>query len=260
MQCKHISVRETRSNSSCPVLTFPVSRLLEETPRSEFPQFGHRIARRAKGFSLIELLAVVAIIMMMMTLLLPSLSGWGSVAGRRGAVTIVMNTLEQARVAAVESGQDVYVGFAPSDFPDASMRYAGIIVFRKGSEEEINAGQPYVILKKWTRLPKNIAFKRIDQSLVPSGAGVGQEFPELANLVGSAHSSATKFPVVKFNSSGAVEGGPSNLQLFLYEGYFANGQDNYTRNADIQASAAGLFEKITISRYTGRVQLDVTGT
>ncbi len=195
-----------------------------------------------------------------MSLLLPALSGWGSSAGRRGAVTMVMNTLEQARVAALESGQTVYVGFAPANFPDPDMRYSGLMVFREGTEEEVNQGKPYVILKRWTRLPKNVAFKRVDSSLVPTGASAGQQFPELAGLVGTAHAGATTFPVVAFNSSGVVEGGSNPLQVFLYEGYFANGQDNFTRNAAEQSSSAGLFEKITISRYTGRVQLDVTGT
>jgi hypothetical protein len=209
---------------------------------------------------LVELLAVVAVILMMMGLLLPAMSGWGSVAGRRGAVTMVMSTLEQARVAALESGQDVYVGFAPVDFPEASMRCAGIMVFRKGSEEESVAGKPYVILKKWTALPKNIAFKRVDQSLMPTSTADLPSFPDLSAAMGGAYANVTSFPVVKFNSSGAVEGGSNPLQLFLYEGYYANGQDNFTRNADDQSGPSALFEKISISRYTGRVQLDVTGT
>jgi Tfp pilus assembly protein FimT len=209
---------------------------------------------------LIELLVVVAIIALMLSLLLPALSGWGSSAGRRGAVTMVMNTLEQARVAALESGQTVYVGFAPAEFPDPDMRYSGLIVFREVTEEEAAQGKDYVVLKPWTRLPKNVAFKRVDSSLVPTGSTANQSFPGLASQLGAAHGSVTSFPVVSFNSSGAVEGGSSPIQLFLYEGYFANGQDNFTRKADQQSSSAGLFEKITISRFTGRVQLDVTGT
>ncbi len=212
------------------------------------------------GFSLIELLVVVAIIALMMSLMLPALSGWGSSAGRRGAVTMVMSTLEQARVAALESGQTVYVGFAPANFPDPEMRYSGLMVFREGSEEEVSQGKHYVVLKRWTPLPKNVAFKRVNSSLVPTGDSADQEFPLLANQLGAAHAGVTTFPVVAFNSSGAVEGGSSPIQLFLYEGYFANGQDNFTRNAVEQNSSAGLFEKITISRFTGRVQLDVTGT
>jgi prepilin-type N-terminal cleavage/methylation domain-containing protein len=209
-------------------------------------------SRASRAFSLIELLAVIAVIAVMTSLIAPAVSGFSSTAGRRGAVNILMNTFEQARVAALESGQNVYVGFADADFPVADMRYASFMVFRDATEEEVNAGQgSYVILKKWTRLPKNVSFKRLANSLVPLAAG--QTFTGLASLQPSSMQDET-MPVVTFNSSGAITGGSSPLQLFVYDGYYANNQDNFTRNS------SDLFEKITLSRYTGRAQLDVTTT
>lgn len=204
------------------------------------------------AFSLVELLSVMAVMAVMASLVVPSISGFSSTAGRRGAVNILMNTFEQARVAALESGQNVYVGFADDNFPVADMRYAAFIVFRDSTEDEINAGQGnYVVLKKWTKLPKNVALKRINNSLVPPSGG--QTFDGLNDLLGVGQSDET-FPTITFNSSGAVSGGASPLQMFIYEGYYANGQDNFTRNS------SDLFEKITLSRYTGRAQLDVTST
>jgi type II secretory pathway pseudopilin PulG len=211
---------------------------------------------RFRGFSLLELLGVIAVAAMMMALLLPAISGFSSTAGRRGAVNILMNTFEQARVAALESGQTVYVGFADADFPVEDMRYAAFLVFREATEDEEAAGKSYVILKKWTRLPKNIAFKTFEQSIIGASptvfAGLGQE-------MGSA-SRDESFPALGFNSSGAVDQPSVNLRLFLYEGYFAEGRDNLIRNKSTQESAAGLFEQISFSRYTGRAQLDITGT
>lgn len=206
-----------------------------------------------KGFSLIELLAVVAAIALMTSLLLPSISGLSSTAGRRGAVNVLMNAFEQSRVAALESGQNVYVGFADSSFPVEDMRYAAFIVFRDSSEEEkAVTGQNYVVLKNWTRLPKSVSIKRIGSSLVPE-TGPGQQFLGLKTALSTSMQDDT-FPAITFNSTGSIEGG-TYLQLFLYDGYYLGGQDNFTRSAN-----GGLFEKISFSRYTGRAQLDITAT
>jgi len=214
------------------------------------------------GFSLLELLLVIAVMAIMMSLMLPAIAGFSSTAGRRGAVNILMSTFEQARVAALETGQTVYVGFADENFPVEDMRYAAFLVFRDATEEEkaANSNRKFVVLKKWTRLPKNISFKRVNSSLVPASASSAQ-FSSLKNEMGSAYAGwSEKMPVIAFNSSGAVDQPSTNLCIFLYEGYFAGGQENYTRNNDVPKSAAGLFEKISLSRYTGRAQLDITAT
>lgn len=205
-----------------------------------------------QAFSLIELLAVMAVIAVMTSLIAPAVSGFSSTAGRRGAVNILMNTFEQARVAALESGQNVYVGFADADFPVPDMRYAAFTVFRDTTEEEINAGKGnFVVLKKWTRLPKNVSIKRVANSLVPMSGG--QTFAGLASEQSTSMRDET-MPVITFNNAGSVSGGGNPLQIFIYDGYFGNNQDNFTRNS------SDLFEKITLSRYTGRAQLDVTST
>ncbi len=216
------------------------------------------------GFSLLELLVVVAVMAIMMSLLAPAVAGFSSTAGRRGAVNIVMNTFEQARVAALESGQTVYIGFADAEFPVEDMRYAAFIVFRDATDEEKNdpvSPRNYVVLKKWTRLPKRIAFKRIDSSLVPTTTSGSQLFGGLKNELGSSLSSWNEeMPVIAFNSSGAVAQPSNNLRIYLYEGYFGDGKDNLTRNNSVQEGSSGLFEKISVSRYTGRAQLDITTT
>lgn len=218
--------------------------------------------RRLAGFSLLELLVVIAVMAVMLSLLLPAVSGFSSTVGRRGAVNIVMNTLEQARVAALESGQNVYVGFADKDFPVEDMRYSAFIVFRSATEEEkaLNPKREYVVLKKWTRLPKNVSLKSDITSSVISSAGE-QTFSDKLYDELPATQRDNKFPAITFNSSGAVEA-PSTgtVKLFLYEGYYAGGQDNFTRNSNVQRTSAGLFEQISLSRYTGRVQLDITST
>ena len=79
---------------------------------NEKPAKNHKIiSSRVLGFSLLEVLCVTAIISILVALAGPSLSGFTSPLGRKGAVTIVMNTLEQARVSAIETGEEVVVLF-----------------------------------------------------------------------------------------------------------------------------------------------------
>ena len=183
-------------------------------------------------------------------LLYSSIGTVSSLAGRRGAVNVLMNAFEHARIAALESGQTVHVGFADKDFPVEEMRYKAFLVFRDTSDEERAAGaKDYLVLKKWTKLPGNVALKRVAGSVVPESGG--QTFVGLNEVLSAAQSDET-LPCLSFNSSGAVSGATNPIELFLYEGYFSGDRDIQTRRS------GELFEKISLSRYTGRVQFDVT--
>ncbi|HVJ56933.1 MAG TPA: hypothetical protein VM574_03775, partial [Terrimicrobiaceae bacterium] len=92
------------------------------------------------GASLLELLSVSALIVVMAGLLHSSIGSFSSSVGRRGAVNILMNAIEYARVVALESGQTVHVGFADKEFPVEEMRYKAFLVFRETSDEERAAG------------------------------------------------------------------------------------------------------------------------
>jgi Type II transport protein GspH len=219
--------------------------------RAACPRFRRR-HRLPSGSSLLEVLSVSALIVLMAGLFYSSISSFSSSADRRGAVNVLMNTLENARIAALESGQTVYVGFADDDFPVADMRYKAFLVFRETSDEERAAGaEDYLVLRKWKSLPGNVTLKRVMGSIIPESGG--QTFPGLNDVLPNGQHDET-FPSVAFNSSGAVTGGSNPMELFLYEGYFAGGQDIQTRQS------GDLFEKITLSRYTGRAQFNVTTT
>src|SRR5262245_44842884 len=126
-----------------------------------------RHAACRSGASLLELLSVSALIIVMAGLVYTSIGSFSSSAGRRGAVNILMNAFEHARIAALESGQTVYVGFADRDFPIERMRYKAFLVFRDTSDEERATGTgDYLVLKKWTKLPGNVALKRMADSVV----------------------------------------------------------------------------------------------
>ncbi|MDX2082354.1 MAG: type II secretion system protein [Terrimicrobiaceae bacterium] len=200
---------------------------------------------RVRAFSLLELLTVVGVIAIMMSLLIPSIAGFSSTAGRRGAVNVVMNTLEQARVEALQSGQTVYVAFADGNFPVEDMRNAAFLVFRTPTEEEAAAGRSFVVLKPWTRLPKDVFFRSQAGTVFP---GTSKTFSGLVDELPQRFSGISSLPALSFTSSGTVlePSQGTNLWLFL--------EDRSTRSANT------LFEKISLSRYTGRVQLDITAT
>jgi type II secretory pathway pseudopilin PulG len=211
-----------------------------------------RHATCRSGASLLELLLVSTLIILMAGLLYSSIGGFSSSAGRRGAVNILMNAFEHARIAALESGQTVHVGFADKDFPVEEMRYKAFLVFRDTSDEERAAGaKNYFVLKKWTKLPANVALKRMAGSVVPESGG--QTFAGLNEVLPDSQCDES-FPCLSFNSSGAISGASHPIELFLYEGYFSGDRDIPTRRS------GELFEKISLSRYTGRVQFNVTTT
>jgi prepilin-type N-terminal cleavage/methylation domain-containing protein len=208
---------------------------------------------RARAFSLIELLSVMAVLAVMAALLAPAIQGFSSTAGRRGAVTLVMNTLEQARVAALESGRDVFVVFCRQATPFEDR----IVVLR---ESETGAGN-YDQLTKWIKLPKNILF--FDPANGPASildAGVGsfaRARSPVALPADNALPTGKGLVALKFNGSGQVAF-PATGRLWLHLSEGARDMSGTETRAG-QKEAKGLpFEIITMARYTGRAQLDVT--
>ncbi|MEI6395796.1 MAG: prepilin-type N-terminal cleavage/methylation domain-containing protein [Verrucomicrobiota bacterium] len=220
--------------------------------------FPNRYRSRFLGFSLLELLVVVAVMAVMASLMLPAIAGFSSTAGRRGAVNILMNTFEQARVAALESGRPVYVIFYRRIFPDSD----AIMVVR--DPEDGLSTTPLERLTKWIKLPKGVllhdpgAANILSQALPPEiGTTRLSPAPQLA--------SGEILNAIKFNESGGIEypsGSAAGVrQLFLSEGFRGSGgNEGAISNRKKSQGIGGGFEVISLSRYTGRAQLDVTAT
>jgi len=217
----------------------------------------HGTQRSKSGFTLVELLVVVGIMLALLGTLGVALAGSSGQRARQGAINLVLNTFEQARVAALENGTDVYVAFADGDLVgvEDEARYRTFIVFRdRTSSDQPPAGagvSRFVFLTDWKRLPRGVSFKSESNSIVNrarSQVVVEAEdgFPRVA--AGQA------LPALIFNASGAVRApatGP--LQLFLYEGYFNGSTDVVTGGA-----GSGLFERFELARFTGRIRHEVS--
>jgi prepilin-type N-terminal cleavage/methylation domain-containing protein len=205
-----------------------------------------------RGFTLIELLAVMAIVIVMLGLLVSSLAGFGSTAGRRGAVNTTMNLIEQARVAALESGASVQVIFWRRSFPD----YDSIMVRRERTDSDnptagTSGASTYVNLTDWVKLPKGIIFRGITSSIT------GQTAPTGFNAGLASSPALDRLSFLQYNSMGVVEQPTNNLNLYLSEGV----RDTNGAEAAIpsgQNAAGSYLEKIAIARFTGRPRLEIT--
>jgi len=203
---------------------------------------------------MVEMLAVMAILAVMMTLLAPAVRSFSDTAGRRGAVNTVMNALEQGRVAALESGRDVYVLFYRVAFPNEDR----LMVVRQTED-----GSGYEQLTRWLKLPKGVMLAKpnaghsVFESLLPADVALPANLTA-AKLGSSGVTVVGGVSALRFNSSGQVAFPVDSSQLILHlsEGT-RDGSGAESRVS--QKKSAGLpFEIITLSKYTGRAQLDVT--
>jgi prepilin-type N-terminal cleavage/methylation domain-containing protein len=215
-----------------------------------------RGARRA--FSLLELLAVMAIIAILLGLLTPAISAMTSTAGRKGAVNILMNTFEQARVAALESGRNVYVVLWRRIYPEQD----AIMVLRDPDPAGTNTD--YEQLTRWIKLPKGVLLHTVgndnilvDKLALPQGdSGFDQsKSPVLSKL---SLQSGENLHVLAFNAHGGVAfpASPTKLMLIVSEG--VRGSGGTEALISNHKEAAGGFEIISLRRYTGRPSLEVT--
>ncbi len=83
-----------------------------------------------RAFTLLELLVVISIIAILLVAVIPAVTGLSKGSGRKGAVSNLMNALEQARSLALTSGSATYVVFADETTPD-NYRCKAFIIFKE---------------------------------------------------------------------------------------------------------------------------------
>lgn len=204
------------------------------------------------AFTLLELLVVVVIMCVMLSLLAPAVGSMTSTGGRKGAVTIVMNTLEQARMAAIEKSRDVVVVFwKKNGTTTAADEQDAILVLRR---DDSNNWEP---IGRWVKLPKGVLFHGEDDK----SEILKQNSSALAEVTDAAISALPGNPIkvnlgaVQFSSSGAVQLPSTSIGLRIA---LTEGQRDSSGTLAVKKQKSGGYEVISVARYTGRPTLDIT--
>jgi prepilin-type N-terminal cleavage/methylation domain-containing protein len=212
----------------------------------------HCKIRKNGGFSLLELLTVVAIICILVALLVPSVAAFTSTGGRKGAVTLVMTTLEQARVSAIETGCEVVVVFWKKNGTDGSQpdEQDAMLIIRKNDAE---AWEP---ITRWIKLPRGVLFHGEDaeSKILYDASGLDAVCDtSIDSLPGNP--SKNTLGAVHFSPTGAVQlpSTSNGLRIALTEGQ--RGPDG---TLVVNKQKDGGHEVISLARYTGRVTLDIS--
>lgn len=201
-----------------------------------------RSARRPAGFTLLEMLVVIALIAILTTLIAPSLQGLMGISGRRGGLNTLAAVLDQARLAAIENGTTAYVGF-PTNATNTTNAYSHLIVFRDARPDDAN--QNPVAVTRWQRLPSGVFFQ--------AGTGLNaavatRTLPPrtLPPLAGSQD--ITQIPALAFNRFGQLQGVTTNVSVLLGEKIEPTG-------TNWRGSTSNYYE-LRIQPLTGRVIID----
>ncbi len=208
------------------------------------------------------MLTVIAVISVLSVVALYALKGSRVAGARRGAADVVMQSVEQARMTAIEKGVQTYVGFADESYSDPDGQLRAYIIFRDYTQEEVDAitagggtvdSAAKIAETKWQYLPKGFYFDAVAGSLF-SDDTAKMDVLNLPPVIGTK----LTLHVVAFDSLGQVTTPQSGSpQIILAEGRYDQKSNTLIKTAENPISAF----TVQVSRLTGRVQFkDATTT
>lgn len=212
---------------------------------------GRQISRLSgsgtSGFTLVEMLVVIGIILVVAVVSLPAITSLSKSSSRRTAVSLTMAALDQTRGLALARSAAHYLVFADAD-PAWPERYRNRAfgIFEETYEPQTETYHR-LLVGAWTQLPDGVAFKPDADTLF---AAPREKF--YCHPTGSE----AALPCFKFTDIGGLElpAKPEFARLRLFEGFF---DTNGAAVATNQARAAA-EQIIKVSLQTGRAQREET--
>jgi prepilin-type N-terminal cleavage/methylation domain-containing protein len=205
-----------------------------------------------RAFTLLELLVVIGIIAILLVAALPAVTSLSKSSGRKGAISSLLGSIEQARSLAIKDGQATYLvlpGQLPPGADSSTIQRYGYRSFAIFEDEDdpVNPGTKKIKqVSSWKTLPTGVGIR--SGSLNYLAKTTQFNFTPMGSTV------TAPFPFLKFNANGEVD--PSStpsastgtIQFGIFEGYVdANGTDKST-------SKTNFTESIEVSRLTGRAK------
>jgi type II secretory pathway pseudopilin PulG len=160
------------------------------------------------------MLVVVGVIGILMVLAVPALRGLSGTSGVAGATNTLLAHLDQARLAAIESGSTAYVGFPPEQFSassDPTLAFSSFIIFRKKGPSDPAAAPDFISISRWVRLPKGTV-------LDLSEAQLSEEVSSASALIPQLDFQDVPVRVIAYDRFGSIKSGAPGMKITLGNG------------------------------------------
>lgn len=204
------------------------------------------VSRRLRGFSLIEMVAVIAILVTLMTAGVSLLSGTGA-QSRKAGTDLLSGLIEQARTRAITSRSKVLLAIAePGDLPAGDER-CRIGMFRIVESTTSPPVTTYVLLNRWQTLNTGII-------LLPDDTNPANVLnsPQVSVTYKAGNKDLTiNVHAITFTSRGglAYPEGSKPIELRIAEGGYRGGKPVPNKAAD---SAKIPENRLRVGRVTAR--------